>query len=137
MAKQLTRYSDFVTEWEHLIATVAANTADLAHLEAPRAKLQGFLDQVRVLAQQHDLHTANKQQTAKQLQTLLAAGKKLATFLRTGIKEHYGNRSEKLLEFGVPLFRRRKRGEPAEPEPPAGENPPAEVPPISTGSDGK
>jgi hypothetical protein len=120
MAKQQKRFSDFVTEWEHLLNTLAANTADLPHLEAPRAKLQGLLEEVRSLAMQQDLHAANKQLASKQLQTTLANGKKLTTFLRTGLKEHYGNRSEKLVEFGVPPFRRRSKKDPAVTPPPTG-----------------
>ncbi len=125
MAKQQKRFSDFVTEWEHLLSTLAANTADLPHLEAPRAKLQGLLEEVRSLAMQQDLHAANKQLASKQLQTTLANGKKLSTFLRTGLKEHYGNRSEKLVEFGVSPFRRRSKKDP--------EVTPPEVKPPATG----
>jgi hypothetical protein len=129
MAKQQTRYSDFVTEWEHLLNTLAANTAELPHLEAPRAKLQTFLEEVRSLATQQDLHAASKQQASQQLRVALSNGKKLTTFLRTGLKEHYGNRSEKLVEFGIPPFRRRAKKDPAV-KPPDGsgsEPPPAGV----------
>lgn len=126
MAKQQTRYSDFVTEWEKLLATLATNSADVPHLETSRAKLQGFLDEVRSLAMQQDLHAANKQLASQQLRAALASGKKLATFLRTGLKEHYGNRNEKLVEFGVPPFRRRKKD--ATPPPTA-----PEVKPPTTG----
>ncbi|HEY0515320.1 MAG TPA: hypothetical protein VGH73_25710 [Thermoanaerobaculia bacterium] len=123
MAKQQTRYSDFVTEWEHLLNTLAGSAGDLPHLETSRAKLQGFLDEVRSLAMQQDLHTANKQLASQQLKVALASGKKLATFLRTGLKEHYGNRNEKLVEFGIPPFRRRKKV-PAAPQPPEVQPPP-------------
>ncbi|HEY0556562.1 MAG TPA: hypothetical protein VGG20_20070 [Thermoanaerobaculia bacterium] len=109
MAKQQTRYSDYLTEWEHLLNTLAANTADLPHLETSRVKLQGFLEDVRSLAMQQDLHAANKQLASKQLRATLSNGKKLTTFLRTGLKEHYGNRNDKLVEFGIPTFRRKKK----------------------------
>jgi hypothetical protein len=109
MAKQQTRYSDFVTEWEHILTALAANSADIPHLETSRAKLQGLLDEVRSLAMQQDLHAANKQLASQQLKVALASGKKLATFVRTGLKEHYGNRNEKLVEFGIPPFRRSKK----------------------------
>ena len=128
MAKKKTRQSDFTTEWEQLIATLTANAADLPHLEAPRNKLQGFLDEFRSLSQEQDLHDANKQTTSKRLETLSADAKKLATFLRNGIREHYGNRSPKLVEFGIQPFRRAKPGQtetpPPEPEQPAPEAPP-------------
>ena len=132
MAKQQTRYSDFVTDWEHLLNTLAANTAELPHLEAPRAKLQGFLEEVRSLAMQQDLHAANKQLASTQLRAALSNGKKLTTFLRTGLKEHYGNRSEKLVEFGIPPFRRRTKKDPTV-KPPDGSEPPGTGPAAKPG----
>jgi hypothetical protein len=127
MAKKKSRQSDFTTEWEQLIATLTANAADLPHLEAPRNKLQSFLDEFRSLSQVQDLHDANKQTTSQQLETLMTNAKKLATFLRTGIREHYGNRSPKLVEFGLQPFRRVKAGE-TETTPPAPEQPGPEAP---------
>jgi len=53
----------------------------------------------------------------------VAAGKKLVTFLRTGVKEHYGNRAEKVAEFGVQPFRRRTRQAVAPPELKANDGP--------------
>ena len=117
MARQQTRFSDFVTDWEQLLVSLLANIAELPHLEAPRAKLQALLEEVRALVTQQDVHTAAKQQISQRLKILLATGKKLATFLRTGIKEHFGNRNEKLVEFGVQTFRRRKQ-DPAVTKPP-------------------
>jgi len=126
MAKQRkTRQSDFITEWEQLIATLTANAADLPDLEARRIKLQEFLEEARSLMQEQDLHDANRQASTRRLDTLMAGGKKLATFLRTGIKEHYGNRSTKLVEFGIQPFRRKA----SETEPPV-EHPGPEPPPI-------
>jgi hypothetical protein len=129
MAKQQKRFSDFVTEWEHLLNTLAVNSADLPHLETSRVKLQGLLDEVRNLAMQQDLHTANKQTASQSLRAALANGKKLTTFLRTGLKEHYGNRSEKLVEFGVSPFRRKKK-EAAGAPPPVVPTPGPTPPPV-------
>lgn len=128
MAKQRkTRQSDFIAEWEQLIATLTANAADLPDLEARRNKLRDFLEEARSLMQEQDLHDANKQASTRRLDTLMAAGKKVATFLRTGIKEHYGNRSTKLVEFGIQPFRRGKSSETEPPvEPPEPETPPVE-----------
>jgi hypothetical protein len=109
MAKQQTRHSDVITDWEQTGAAVAANINEVPHLEVPRAKLQTTLEEVRSLLTQQDLHAASKQQVSQRLRILLADGRKLATFLRTGIKEHFGNRNEKLVEFGIQPFRRRKR----------------------------
>ncbi|HEX7185186.1 MAG TPA: hypothetical protein VF756_25395 [Thermoanaerobaculia bacterium] len=53
----------------------------------------------------------------------LAEGRKLATFLRTGVKQHYGNRSEKLAEFDLQPFRGRKSQATPPPEKRPGKQP--------------
>jgi hypothetical protein len=108
MASLQTRYSDFFARWERLLVALLANIAELPHLEVPRGKLQALLDEVRALVSQQDVHAASKQLVSQRLKVALADGKKLATFLRTGVKEHFGNRNEKLVEFGVQPFRRKK-----------------------------
>jgi hypothetical protein len=127
MATEQSTFADFIANGEHLNDTLLANIAEVPHLEAPRVKFAGILGQLRTLAIQHDLYTANKQQVSKQLYDLLPLAKKLATFLRSGLREHYGNRNDKLLEFGVPTFRRRAPKAPTE-QPPEGETP---LPPSS------
>jgi hypothetical protein len=129
MAKKKTRTAEFLTEWEQLIATLTSNAEDLPHLEAPRIKLQGFLDNARSLLQDQDLHDAGKQTASQQLEATLANGKKLTTFLRTGIKEHYGNRSVKLVEFGIQPFHR-SPGEEDETPTPEPEKPEPEPSPV-------
>jgi hypothetical protein len=109
MAKQKTRYSDFVAEGERLATSLVPSLKDVPHLEAPQQKLVAIVEDVRSLAVEPNRHTANKQQVSQRLKTRLEEGKKLMTFLRTGIKEHFGNRNDKVVEFGVQPFRRRKR----------------------------
>ena len=110
------RYMNRTNGWEQVLSAVAANAADLAHLEAARAKLQGLLEQARSLNLQQAIATAAKQEATKALQEVLRQGETLVDLLRTGAREHYGNRSEKLVEFGMQPFRGRKR--PAATEPP-------------------
>ena len=43
---------------------------------------------------------------------------RMATVLRLAVKQHYGIRSEKLAEFGLPPFRGRVRKAPSQPEEP-------------------
>jgi len=38
-----------------------------------------------------------------------ARGRRLATVLRTSVREHYGNRNQKLAEFGLQPLRGRPR----------------------------
>jgi hypothetical protein len=109
--------------WLDIATSVAANAADLPHLQAHSAKLAEMLNEARALFAEQAALTASKQEISKRLQRLLDGGEKLATFLRTGVRENYGNRSEKLVEFGLQPFRgvRRKTKEaPPKPEPTPG-----------------
>ena len=62
----------------------------------------------------------SKQQATSQLQQTLNDLSKLVTFLRKGVKEHYGTTNEKLVDFGLVPFRSRARrvAPPTPPEPP-------------------
>lgn len=104
-----TSYADYIKEWEDLLAPLVENAAEMPQLEIPTGKLQGMLDYVRTLSQQQAVYTASKQDASKKLEAAIEQGRKLATFLRFGIKEHYGNSNEKLKEFRIQPFRSRLR----------------------------
>ena len=110
------RYMNRTNGWEQAISAVAANAADLAHLEGVGAQLQDLLGQARSLSSQQAAATVAKQEATKALQQVLQKGEALVDVLRTAARAHYGNRSEKLVEFGMQPFRGRNR--PAETEPP-------------------
>ena len=67
--------------------------------------------------------TASKQDLSKQLRVVITEGDRLATLMRSAIKQHYGIRTEKVAEFGVKPFRGKPRKSkspvPETPEPPA------------------
>jgi hypothetical protein len=50
-----------------------------------------------------------KQEVSRRLAELMQEGNKLVTFLDAGVKQQYGNRAEKLVEFGLQPFRSRPR----------------------------
>ncbi len=112
-------YAGQANEWEKLIRSLIVNLAQLPQLEGARTKLEGLLGSFRELATQQALHQASKQETSKQIQAVIRDGRKTASMIRAVLKEHYGNGSEKLVEFGVQPFRARVR-KPAE-EPPVEE----------------
>jgi hypothetical protein len=109
MARKRVFLSTVVSGWERFLTALAANLNDFSHLEEHRGQLQLLLERARALTVEHNLHTAAKQDAARQLAEVLAEGSKLATFLRNAVKVRYGNRNDKLLEFGVPPLRRRRR----------------------------
>lgn len=102
-------YMNTTNGWAHTSAAVEANASELAHLEPSRVKLDGFRGQAEALYKEQSAFTAGKQETTKQLQEVLRAGNVLVDLLRTGVREHYGAASEKLVEFGVQPFRGRVR----------------------------
>jgi hypothetical protein len=103
------QYGVTVNGWERLLVSLDANKQDLPHLETHRALLAGMVAQVRELSAQQAAMAASKQEATKSLRSLLVEGRKLATFLRTGVRQQYGNRSEKLVEFDLQPFRARTR----------------------------
>jgi hypothetical protein len=127
-----TTYAGKLGSAQRLSNALAANAAELAHLEGTRLRLAEVLERAHEVAKQQAAWTASRQEASKQLRTLLTEGNRLATALRSLVKEHYGIRSEKLAEFGLQPFRgrtRKAKGEIPEPqvktnEPETGPTPP-------------
>ena len=127
MTKEST-YKGKFGDWDRLNTMLTANAAELAHLEPLRAQLAASLAQGQAHAAQQAVHTAAKQDTSQQLRNTVVEGDRLANLLRKALQQHYGIRSEKLVEFGVKTFRGRLRAKKVE-------NPtPAPVPVPSTPS---
>lgn len=122
-------YGETLTGWQELAASLEANTGDFPHLEAQRLRLAELLRQAQILGNQQAALTASKQEVSKQLLAVIDEGRKLATFLRVGIRQRYGTRAEKLIEFGLRPFRGRRRA--TETEPPAEEKKPSAAAPSS------
>lgn len=115
MNKPSKSVSEIYGGWIGLAAGLEANEADLPHLDTQRQKLTEVMAKAQELLARQAAQAAAKQETTKQLQELIDQGLKLATFLRAGVKQHYGTRSEKLVEFHLQPFRGRR------PAPPTGE----------------
>ncbi|HEV7507963.1 MAG TPA: hypothetical protein VGS07_23970 [Thermoanaerobaculia bacterium] len=90
-----------------------ANSADLPHLEVPRAQLRAMLTRFEELSNQQGAMRASKQEASKEIQTLVDTAQQLGSGLRAMVKIHYGRRSEKLTEFDLQPFRGRKAKAPA------------------------
>ena len=114
MARDITTYGENRDDWQRLTPALEANAADLPHLEAPRIQLESVNTQVGDLLTEQAALSARKQEVSKRLQALIAEGRQLAAFLRAGVRQRYGNRSEKLAEFHLVPFRGRKAAKPEE-----------------------
>ncbi len=104
-------------------AALAANSAELAHLEGMRTRLERLVNEAQVIAQQQAALVASKQEASKRLQTLLSEGLRSATGMERMLQEFYGARAEKLAEFGLQPFRGRPRRRKEQPEPQQPESP--------------
>jgi hypothetical protein len=102
-----TSIADFLQDWELLLAALDQNLGDLPQLEIARTKLNGLLEQARILVPQQAAQASAKQSTSAQIEAVLTSGRKVATVIRFTVKEHYGTRNQKLTEFNLQPFRSR------------------------------
>jgi hypothetical protein len=121
------RYMNTTNGWAQVSTAVEANATELEHLQPSRSKLDGFRNQAEELYSEQSALTASKQEATKQLQEVLRAGNALVDLLRTGVREHYGPSSEKLVEFGIKPFRGRNRKVDLQPEKPEPDPDPIET----------
>jgi hypothetical protein len=113
--------------WQRLLAPLAANSADLPHLDTLRTQLSTMATQVGDLSKQQAAQRAAKQDASRQLEEMMTEGQRLASLLRQAVRQHYGIRSEKLAEFGLQPFRGKKKT----PPPPAPEIPTTPAPELA------
>ena len=107
-------------EWGQMSTAIAVNAPDLPQTEIPRAALEKLTEELRKLVNDQKLHQSTKQQISQRMKVIHSEGAKLATVLRFLVKQHYGNRSDKLVELGVnPLRSRARKAAPAVAPPPA------------------
>ncbi|MES1245719.1 MAG: hypothetical protein ABUT39_29200 [Acidobacteriota bacterium] len=98
-------YADTVNGWGELLTALEQNSAELAQLELPKQRLQTITNQIKAFTAEQAAMTASRQQATQRVEFLLAQGRKLATMLRTSVREHYGNRNQKIAEFGLQPLR--------------------------------
>ncbi len=109
-------YAETVNGWDELLTALEQNSSDLPQLEIPRERLQTIVAQIRSFATEQAAMTASRQLATERVYYLLAQGRKLATVLRASVREYYGNRSQKIAEFGLqPLRPRRPQDNPLPP----------------------
>ena len=113
------KYGTTLNGWERLLTSMEANAQDFPQLETYRTQLRSMLETARTAAAQQAAMDAAKQDATKRLQSLLTEGRKLATFLRGGVKQRYGDKSEKLVEFNLAPARPRAAKSTGEQKPPA------------------
>jgi hypothetical protein len=102
-----TTYADSLKRWQRRVRAVTENVDEVIHLQSKRDKLQGIHDSTLEALREQAEAKALKQEASRHLEALVAEGNKVDTFLCVGLREHYGNRSEKLAEFDIQPLRTR------------------------------
>ncbi|MFY9821098.1 MAG: hypothetical protein WAM82_06935 [Thermoanaerobaculia bacterium] len=114
--------------WRNTAAATAANAPELTGTETRLAALESTITEVDTILSQQSTFQASKQLTSQRLKTLVNQGDKLTTVLKFMAKQHYGNGSDKLVEFGIKPLRSRTKPTVVPPTPP----PPAAAPSVPT-----
>jgi hypothetical protein len=122
-------FADVMTEWEKLVTTVVANKDDLPYIDGYRQQLEVEMVGAKAANVRQSAAQAESQQASRDLDGFLASGSDLANRMRTGIKSKYGIRGEKLKEFGLKVFRGKKKSPTVKPPPQV--EPPTTGPPAA------
>jgi hypothetical protein len=101
--------AEFLVSAGNLSAAYLANAAELPGLDGVHRELSTVITELTELGIQQEAQTAAVQQTTKDIKERLLRGKLLATRLRSGVKSHYGTRTEKVIAFGIRPFRKPTR----------------------------
>jgi hypothetical protein len=112
-------FAGMMDEWEKLLAAVAVNKDDLPYIETYKQQLEVEMAGARAASIRQSASQAEAQQASRDLEGFLTRGHDLANRMRAGIKTRYGSKGEKLKEFGMKVFRGRKKSTNLKP-PPAG-----------------
>jgi hypothetical protein len=88
---------------------VTANREELPHLEETVTTIDEVLSDVKDLTAQQASLSASKQEISKRIAERMREGERLMAFVDVCVRQRYGNRSEKLVEFGLQPFRPQPR----------------------------
>jgi hypothetical protein len=116
---RFTRHGDRFKVWRTTSASAAANASEVPQAELTRVALDKVIVEVDKVLIDQGAFQASKQLSSQRLKTLVNQGNKLNTVLTTIIKEHYGNGSDKLVEFGIQPLRTRTKAKVEPPPAPA------------------
>ena len=103
------KYSIVLHKLELRSKALAANIEETPELVMPLATLDGFLALLRDLTTEQARLTAARQDVSQRIAEHIDKAQKLMTYVDLGVKHHYGNSSEKLVEYGLQPFRSKPR----------------------------
>lgn len=107
-------YDASFAEWRRILKPLTQENGGIPHLNGHVIRLVEVLAQVEEVGGQQRSLAAAKQEMSQQLKVLVVEGRKIAAFLKSGLREHYGRKAEKLTEYGLQPFRGNKAAKPEE-----------------------
>ena len=102
-------YAKTLKKLELRVKALAANIEETPHLKLLLAQLEALLAQLKELSAEQARLTASRQEVSKQLAEVNDKAQKLMNVVDLGVKGHYGNRSETLVEYGLQPYRSKPR----------------------------
>ncbi len=112
----MAKYSEKTTRWESLLTSLST-APDLAHTEAERTELTQLLSQAKQLEIQLNGLRAQASEVTRLRREVDRQGEEIRRRLDTTIKGKYGQKSNKLKEFGL-MPRKSPRRKPESEGPP-------------------
>lgn len=112
-----------VVVWDQTSTRLGERKEEFQHLQDHRIQMEGISQQYKVLNEEYKAVSGRKLELSDEMRQLFRKGENLLSFLRMGIRQHYGPDSEKLFAFDmVPTTRRarpvrKKAAKPADPVP--------------------
>ncbi len=103
------RYAVVQHKLELRTKTLAENIEEIPQLAIPLSKLEELLTLLKELTAEQARLTAARQEVSKRMAGIIDEAQRLLTYVDSAVKQHYGNRSEKLVKYGVQPFRRKPR----------------------------
>jgi len=101
-------YDASFAQWRRLLKPFANKSEGVPLLEGHVTKLTTLLTKVEEIQGQQAALAAAKQEMSQQLKGLVVEGRKLAAFIKAGLRDYYGRKAEKLTEYGLQPFRGNK-----------------------------
>ena len=96
-----TLYMNKVNAWDKMDTAVTANGSPLEPLGAKLPELRTKSQQLRLLYSQHGALAAARQAITEEMRQVIEEGEQIYRLLREGLRQHYGKRNLKLVEFGI------------------------------------
>ena len=94
-------YMNKVNVWEKMDTAVTANGSPLEPLGVKLPELRSKSPRLRLLYAEHAALAASRQAITEEMRQVIEEGEQIFRLLREGVRQHYGKRNLKLIEFGV------------------------------------